>query len=919
MNPENQEPTAAEIAELDAATGSVEELPDGSAVVSYPEEESTPEDVEFSGNLAVSLLPSSVLGGIGIDLCELIDSDRTSRKERDKQQALGIQRTGLGNEAPGGADFDGASKTVHPMLAKGCVDFASKAIKELYPPGGPCKTQIIGESNEFKLDKAERKKTYINWQLTTQVPENRAEFEALLSQLPLGGSQYKRWWFDTGLKRLRTETVFIDDVFLPYNQNDFYTSYRTTHRQYVSAPEFDTRVRTGLYRDIANVSAAVRMDAMSESKQASDKIEGSEEDSTAYNEEGLREIYMCYVDLEIPEDDEAEEGRCVPYIVHCEAHTNKILGIYRNWKQGDDTFTRKPWMVEYKFIPWRGAQGIGLTHLIGSLSAAATGALRALLDAAHISNFPGGLKLKAGRTSGQNVTVNATELAELDAPPGVDDIRKLVMAFPFNGPSPVLTTLLDWLTNQAEGVVATASDRIADAGANMPMGTALALIEQGSVNFSAIHSRLHASLKRELEIVHRLNSEHLQDEEVVEELGELVVSREDFTGPMDIIPVSDPNIFSEAQRYAQLQAVMQLKADPTFAPFFPPEKLLRRALKLLNIPSVEDIANLPKEPSRLGPLEENYICCSAEPSPLKVYTDQEDLAHLEAHVHFMSSPMFGANQLIAPQALPVLINHCKDHLMSFYRKHSQSAADAMMIAAKQASLPLTQADAEAKGAAFADQLMAGLLAPTVMPALDAAIALAKSLTPPPQADPNMQLTSKTQAEVTQLQEATKEKLKKAELDYHKERDTLDREANHKAAAIAANIEQSKQELASAMAKFTVESNIMRDNLNNAAAVAAAELKATQEQMKSLLDGAIAQFGVPQQTSELIMQMATASSDQSAMLAGLADSVQTSNTDVQDMRQLVNHMLGIITAPQPGLMQRITGYTPQPGVPNGQGN
>ena len=711
----------------------VEEQEDGSAIVTLePEDDAAYESPDFGVNLA-DVLDSSALGAIGLDQSDLIESDRRSREPRDKQQADGIKRTGLGAEAPGGAGFEGATKAVHPMLAKGCVDFASRAIKELFPSTGPCKTQIIGEADDAKVDKAERKKTYMNWQLTTRVQEQRAELERLLSQLPLGGSQYKRWWWDDAMERPRTETVYIDDVFTPYGQADFYTSPRVTHRQWVTKAEYEERIASGLYRDLG-LSASANMDDPSASHKASDKVEGTEEDATAYNDEGLREIYLSYVDLSV-EDDDVTTGRTAPYVLHIDKDTQQVLGLYRNWAESDEKFGKKHWMVEYTFIPWRGGPGVGLFHLIGSLSIGGTGALRALLDSAHIQNFPGGLKLKGGRTAGQSIQVNATELAEIDAPAGIDDIRKMVMPFPFNGPSPVLFNLLEWLTQQAEGVISTASEAISQAGADMPVGTALALIEHGSVNFSAIHARCHASFKKELEILHRLDAENMTDEETVGELGSLVVSRQDFQGPMDIIPVSDPNIFSEAQRYAQLQAIMQLAANPLFAPYFKADRLLQRSLRLLQIQSTDEIANLPKDPKRLGALEENYLVCSDEPSPVKVYAEQDDVAHMEAHLHFLVSPMFGANPLIGPQAYGALMGHIKDHLMRFYKKHTSGAADAMEMMAPSMGVTITRAQAEAKGAAFADQIMANLLGPMVMPAMQQAQQLATQFAPKPPVDP----------------------------------------------------------------------------------------------------------------------------------------------------------------------------------------
>ena len=824
----------------------IEELDDGSAVVKLPEDDDGIQSEGFDENLA-EILPESYLSSLGSEMDELVTQDRESRKERDKQYAEGIRRTGLGNDAPGGADFEGASRAVHPMLAKGCVDFASRAIKELMPANGPCKTQIIGETTEQKIDKAERKKTYVNWQMTTQVEENRAELERLLSQLPLGGSQYKRWWYDAMLKRNRTETVYIDDVVLPYNQSDFYTSSRVTHIQHINASEYDSRISTGLYRDLKLIAPTQGLKDRTESKKATDKVEGAEEDYTAYNDQGLRDIYQIYVDLDI-EDDPLNPGRLAPYILHLDCDSHRVLGLYRNWKESDDTYAKKHWMVEYNFIPWRGAYGVGLAQLIGSMAGAATGSLRALLDAAHIDNFPGGLKLKGGRTAGQSIPVNATELAEIDAPPGVDDIRKLVMPFPFKGPSTVLMQLLEWLTQQAESVISTASEKIADGGANMPMGTALALIEHGSVNFSAIHARLHASLKRELEIVHRLNAEFLTDEEVVEELGELVVSREDFQGPMDIIPVSDPNIFSEAQRYAQAQAVLQLKTDPQFAQYFKADRLLQRLLKLLQLPNPDDIATLPKDPKRLGALDENYEVCQEDPTPLKVFYDQDDAAHMEAHVHFMTSPMYGSNPMMAGQVLPPLLAHCKSHMANFYKKHVKAAAETFMGLAQSMGFNATREEAEAKAAAFADMVMAETLGPVILPGLQKAQQTAMQLAPKPPTDPNIA-----------IQVEAENNRKKMQIDYDRERDSADRQQQTEAAGIAAAVE-----------KLQSSTEMLREGQIQQAETIRQEVAGQQKAMQTILEGAVQQYGVPPQVAELIEQSIALQGGQNTALQQLSD-------------------------------------------------
>ena len=787
-----------ETADLPTADDDIIELEDGSVIV-QDKTKQRKESSEHDDNLAETLDPTW-LSTLGIDLVDKIEQDIENRKERDKQYAEGQKRTGLSGQDKKGADFDGSSTVTHPMLAKGCVDFASKAIKELYPAGGPVKTQIIGKQTDEKLTRAERKRQFMNWQMTTRVAENRTEFERLLSQLPLGGAGYKRWWWDARQKRPRTEAVFIDDVFIPYNCADFRTAYRATHRQYISKAEFDKRVADGLYIDLPSLGQAPGdIENKSESREAAEAVEGVSDDNLAYNDEGVREIFMCFADI-----DAEDNGEVGPYILHLDKWSKKVLGVYRNWAAEDEQREKLDWMVEYIFIPWRGPQGIGLNHLIGSMAVSATGALRALLDSAHINNFPGGLKLKAGRTAGQSITVNATELAEIDCPAGIDDIRKLVMPFPFNGPSTVLYTLLEWLTQQAEQVVATANEKIADGGSDMPVGTALALIEQGSVNFSAIHARLHASLKQELAIVHRLNAINLSDQETVEDLGELVVHREDFTGPVDIIPVSDPNIFSETQRFAQLQVVMQL-ATPggPFAQFFRPDKLLRRALKMLNVSDADDIAMLPPEPNMIDAVEENYVVCLDEPRPLKVYEIQDDYEHLLSHTHFMSSPMFGGNALIAPQALPALLKHCKEHLMALYKKHNLAAAEVLKQMARMQGVQLDDAKAQSRGSAFADRMLAGMLGPQIMPALMGAMKMAKDMMPPPAATPDKM------AEI-----ASKERLAGAQLAYDRERDDKDRDANREASFLAQGTHHADMQHEQAMAGFQHQANQQMEVLKN---------------------------------------------------------------------------------------------------------
>jgi len=698
--------------------GEVSENEDGSATVVLASAEEEGES-EFGDNLAKTLEPS-LLSRLAEDALDAIDRDKNARAKRDEQYAEGIKRTGLGNEAPGGAEFTGASRAVHPVLIEGCIDFAARAMRELFPAKGPVKAHIVGKATKGKVQRAERKTRYMNWQTTTQIAEYRRELEVLLTQLPLGGGQYMKAWYDSELGRIRVEFVPIDDLLLPFESTSLASASRVTHVQRINEHQFRSRVSSGLYVDIPELGSAGTPEE-SASAEAAAKVEGKEDPS--FNEDGIRVVYeqQVYLDLE-DADSLAAKGRSVPYILTVDEPTGKVLGLYRNWEQENKKFAPQPWIVEFPFIPWRGAYPIGLAHIIGSLSGAATGALRALLDSAHINNMPGGLKLKGARSTGQNISVGPTELVEIDAGPGVDDIRKLVMPLPFNPPSTVLFQLLEWLTNAAKGVVGTAEEKIADANSQMPVGTALALIEQGSITFSSIHARLHAAQKELLTVFHRLNGKHLSDKETVEELGELVTSRSDFQGPMDIEPVSDPNIFSDAQRYAQLQAVMQLSAA---APqFYKGAALHKRALQLLKVPEPDEVLAVPADPEELDPVEENTA--SADPlKTLKAYEDQDHVAHIRAHIAFMSSPLFGGNPLFSIPVLPALLNHCREHMIMLYNEHAKGAEEAAKVVAQSAGKPVSGSEADAL--ALADQEIAKLLAP-FMPAMQQAAAKVQQLT-----------------------------------------------------------------------------------------------------------------------------------------------------------------------------------------------
>ena len=656
---ENRTAEDEDFIEVDEDRSSVEDAEDGGAYVQLDDGVANAEESEEHFANIVDEVDQSTLSTIVSALLDKIELDKKAREKRDKLYEEGLRRTGMGDDAPGGAQFTGATKVVHPMLIQGCVDFSARVMKELLPPTGPVRSKIYGERSSGKMDKSSRKVDFMNWQITEQMPEFRSELEQLTTQLPLGGGQYLKFWWNNKQRRIQCEFVPIDDIFLPFAATNFYSAERKTHRQYVTAQEFETRVRNGMYRDITLSSAP--MPEYSKASKANDKIEGREE--SVYNEDGLRVIYEIYVDADLGEG-------VAPYILSIDDNTSEAVCLYRNWEQDDETKQALVWIVEWPMIPWRGAYPIGLTHLIGGLTVAATGALRALLDSAHIQNFPTALKLKGG-PNGQTINLQPTQLAEIEGGPMQDDIRKLVMPIPFPGPSQTLFSLLGFLVEAGRGVVQTSFENLADGNPNAPVGTTLALIEQGMVVFSSIHSRLHNAMAMVLKVMHRINASYLTEDDI-KAAGDFEITPQDFQGPMDVIPVSDPNIFSEAQRFAQTQAVMQ-RADAK-PQMYDQRKVEEMFLRQLKIPT--DILVQGTEPENLDPASENIAAVMG--SKIFVLPRQDQIAHLMVHIPFIMSPVFGQNPVMAQTLIPAMIEHLRNHVLQYYVTESHRAvADAI--------------------------------------------------------------------------------------------------------------------------------------------------------------------------------------------------------------------------------------------------
>ena len=637
-----------EIIEIDDEQGDVEDTEDGGAVVRLENKQDSDQAKAHFANI-VDEVPQDELDDIVNDLLEKIERDKDARAKRDKLYEEGLRRTGLGDDAPGGAQFSGANKVVHPMLVEACVDFSARFMKEVFPPGGPVKSKVLGKVDREKLEKAQRKADFMNWQTTEQMPEFRGELEQLSTQLPLGGGQYLKLMWSPQWRRPTAEFIAIDDMHLPFAATNFYSADRKTHVQYVTKADFNRRVKAGMYIDI-ELGAPGEVE-FSEASKANNKIEGRED--TSYNEDGLRTIFECYTHLDFGDGSD-------PYIISIDKSSGKAIALYRNWEPEDERRKEMDWIVEFPFVPWRGAYPIGLTHMIGGLSGAATGALRALLDSAHIQYIPTLLKLKGG-PGGQTINVQPTEIVELDGGALVDDVRKLAMALPFNGPSPTLFQLLGFLVDAGKGVVQTSFEKLSDQNPNAPVGTTLALIEQGMVVFSSIHSRLHNSMARVFKILHRINSAYLTEDDIEAMEAGLDVKPEDFDGPLDVVPVSDPAIFSEAQRFAQVQAVQQRAAAmPQMYDQRKVEEMFLRNVKL----SPDDV--LQPEPGKedVDPVSENVAASMGR--PIYVLPQQDHLAHMMVHLSFLQSPMFGKNPAIIKTFLYPMAMHLRDHVLNYY-------------------------------------------------------------------------------------------------------------------------------------------------------------------------------------------------------------------------------------------------------------
>jgi hypothetical protein len=734
---------------------STKELPDGGAIIEMHDRKETRKALEFYSNLAEDM-EESVLNELATKLDDLIEKDKEARKRRDEQYAEGIRRTGLGGDAPGGATFEGASKVVHPLMLEVSIDFSARVIKELWPADGPVKDKIIGHPSDKKEQKAKRKVAYMNWLLTEKMPSVRYELEQILTQVPLGGAAYSGLRWDKHRKRPEHDTIWVDEILLPFAATDYYKSDRKTHVQLLTEYEFNDRVRGGMYRDISSPLIVTSPD-QTDAAVANDKAEGR--DQSSYNEDGLRTVYEIDVQWLLPDEkrkiddtEDSDEGPA-PYLITLDESTKKILSIYRNWEEDDDTLEPLVHKIVWPFLPWRGAMPLGTPQVLGGIAAAATGALRALLDSAHINNFPGGVRLKSGPVGGQSVQVQQGQTTEIEGSVMQDDIRKTYMSTPVNPTSPVLYELLGFLVDAGHDLIKTTLDEAND-NQNVPVGTTMARIEQGMVVFSAIHSRMHNAMGKLLRVLHRLLATYLDDEQVLRETGERMCFKADFDGPVDVIPVSDPEIFSELQRVSQIQTIAQ--RAQLFPMLYDLNAVEKGILSTLKVKDPEQYLKPVPKPQPDHAINENIAAALGK--PIIAFPDQDHLAHIQSHCAFLEDPMFGASQMMAPQAVPAILENIKQHMLFWYGMQIHA------IASEAAGKDITEFqsihDAEVK-TAF-DQMLAAATqvvhkqTPQVFSGVPAVIqkaqALLQQLQPPAPMDPSVVESKKVDVQQQKVQQ-----------------------------------------------------------------------------------------------------------------------------------------------------------------------
>ena len=643
----------------------VEEISEDEVLIGDPQLDVGMEDVtnDFDSNLA-ELIDEEELSRKGQTLISYYETDRESRSEWEERYKDGLKTV----DPDGGMDESederaarGLSTVVHPMIAEAATQFNARAIAELYPSGGPVKTVIVGDPTEELEDQSRRVREFMNYQITQEMPEYFPDLDQMLFHLPLVGQTFKKVWWDANLDRQCAQFVRAEDFVVAPESRDLYTSPRYTQVIRLPKNDYNRYVQAGYYLPVENQGGD-----FDPSGDTIGEIEGVDQygDDAQDHVVTLLEmhVYERFNGVNDYDEDDDEDDNLVhyPYVVTIDYDSDQVVSVRRNWREDDERKLRRDWFVSYKFLPGLGFYGFGLYHLIGGLGRAATGSLRALLDSAAFANMQGGFKLR-GRVSGGEVQVNPGEFVDLDAT--VDDVNKAIMPLPFKEPSQSLFNLLGFIVQAGQRFASTADLNVGDVNPNAPVGSTLALIEQGSKAFSAIHKRLHYAQGQEFKLLAELNAENLPESFTFSLSGRSEqIFAADFNDRIDILPVSDPNIFSTAQRIAQAQAILQMaQAAPQFHNLY---NAYKRMYEAIRIPNIDEILKKPEEAVQMDPIDENMSVMYGK--PIRAFPEQDHASHIAVHIQFLQDPSLAGNPGAA-QMQPILVAHLAEHIALLYR------------------------------------------------------------------------------------------------------------------------------------------------------------------------------------------------------------------------------------------------------------
>lgn len=633
---------------------------DGGVTISMGDEATG--DVPFDANLA-EVLPDDVLMHISNDLMSLFEADKSSRGDWETQYGSGMELLGFSTEDRT-RPFRGACGVQHPLLSESIIQFQSQALKELLPSGGPVRTQVLGKETRERLMQATRVKDFMNYQITSVMEEYTPDFDQLLFYVGYGGSAFKKVYFDPSMDRMVSALVLPDNLYIPYNGSSVMSKCeRITHRIPMSMNTFRKSVYAGQYLD--NVVEGTEA-AASTIQEATDKLSGvqpSGEDEEIY-------LLEFHADYDLPGFEDADDkgeptGIKLPYVITVDETSGNVVGVRRNWIEGC-VKSRKEYFIHYLLVQGPGAYGLGFLHLIGGLSKTASSALRQLVDAGTLANLPAGFKAKGARIMDDDVPLQPGEWRDMDA--GGGELTASLLPLPYKEPSQTLFALLGACVDAGRRMASITDMQVGDSNQNAAVGTTIALLEKGSSVMSAIHKRLHYSQKLEFQLLARGFAEYLPPDYPYDVPGESrSIKAADFDNRVDVLPVSDPNIFSVAQRITMAQTELQLaQSAPQMHNMYEAYRRMYEAIGVRDIDSILTSQNVDKPKD---PMSENAQALDG--SPLKAFAGQQHDAHILSHLLFGLSPLM--------QAMPNVAVAVQKHIFDHIRLKAEEFVEAEMF------------------------------------------------------------------------------------------------------------------------------------------------------------------------------------------------------------------------------------------------